>query len=104
MQNGNYKLKLNSNQLIVMHGTITGSAMCVGRFKTMEEKLLSVNLISIAKKINAKWFMPSAITRLTLTPSEAIAFWLIFNGTDYSNEYQMAVMRNILDEIHKKFI
>lgn len=104
MQNANYKLKLTSNQLGVMHGTVTGAAACVGRFKTMQEKLLSVNLISIAKKVNAKWFMPSAVTRITLTPSEAIAFWLLFNGAEYSNPYQMSIMRNILDEIHKKYI
>lgn len=115
MQNGNYKMKLTSNQLIVMHGTILGASKASRINKAgwligdspivadMQDKLLLVNLITIAKKVNAKWFMPTKINTITLTPSESIAFWLLFNGKGYSNEYQMAIMLPILNDIHKRF-
>lgn len=104
MKSVSYKLKLNTDQLNVLWTTVGGASACVMNYNTMEEKLLLVNLICIAKKLNAKWFMPSKLNTITLTASETIAFWLLFNGKNYSNDYQMAVMRNILDDIHKKFI
>ena len=103
MQNGNVKLKLTHGQLETVWRTV-GNESAVGiKYTSMEEKLLFVNLIAIAKKLNAKWFMPLALNSISLTPSEALAFWLIYNDVEFKDPFQLATMRAILDGIHKRF-
>ena len=104
MQNGSYKIKLNKNQLNTLYFTVNNEAIRQNKYKTMQMKLVLVNILSIAHKLNAKSFMPGSITRITFSASEALAFWLAFNDQEFGNDFTMVLMRNLLDDIHKKFI
>lgn len=96
-------IKINQDRLNFLYTIVMSATTVQENYNTMNEKLLLVNLITIAKKLNDKCLFPVNQTKLTLTGSEAISFWLVFNKYACADSYQLATLRSVLDSIHKEF-
>ncbi|MCE9538712.1 MAG: hypothetical protein K8R85_05795 [Bacteroidetes bacterium] len=96
------KIKLTRDQLnIVFYQVQLASQL---QFVTFEMKLITAHMVGLHKKLHPKWAYPSAKNNIAFTVPEALAFWLMFNGTKYQDPFLFATMNPILNEIHQKFI
>lgn len=97
-----YKIKLSKDQLNVVYKFV-GNAI-ESRPKHMQKMLLIANMHSLHKKMLLKWTYPAQVNSITLTMSEAVSFWILFNDMQFDDPFVLATMTPILNDIHRKYI
>ena len=105
MASEKFKIKVNVSQLRELEQYVGCAAALKPSADQFNHKLLVACMISLHKKILAKWNYPTPITKITMTASEAIAFFLMFNNEDFSGAaYAEITIKNICRDIHKTYI
>ncbi len=102
MQNDKFKIIATKDQLNAMYGLITNSVHVHN--DSFEHKLVICELVEIYKKILVKWTFPKKVNTITLTPAQAIAFWLYYNKISFNDPFVFATVNPILMSIHQQYI
>lgn len=72
--------------------------------ESMDHKLLQVLAIEVHQKLLPKFAYPKNKNVVTLSAAQALGLYILFKDIDFIDPFQNAVMRPIINEIHKMYI
>ena len=97
-----FKTRVTIDQLNVIYKLVHNASQLT--VKDLQQKLLICHMISIHKRLLAKWTYPTKLTTVSLTPTEAIAFWLMFHEFNFTDPFVLATINPILTDIHRQLV
>lgn len=99
-----FKLKLTVNELNVLQVALLLALQMPLNSNDFRRKMLVCAMQKIHEKVLAKWNYPTRITKISLSNTEAIAFYLMFNDEYFTDEFADLTIRTICNKIHKQYI
>jgi len=99
-----FKMSLNVDELNVLQHLLEMAVRLPLASEDFQRKMLLCAMKEIHEKVLVKWYYPTTVIKITLTNTQAVAFYLMFNDEYFSNSFTDLTVKTICNKIHKQYI